>query len=73
VNAPKDYCQRLKSGLARLELMLLQQYEEAFPNEGESIARAIRAAKDAAWLTTFPSLFFPVLAHLRMNGMRPST
>src|SRR5947208_15872121 len=73
LNASHDYCQRLKSGLERLEAMLLQQYEETFPSEKESIGRALRAAKEAAWLTTFPSLFFPVLAHLRMHGMRPLT
>ncbi len=71
VNAPKDYCQKLKGGIARLEAVILQQYEEAFPSGGESIGKAIRDAKEAAWSTAFPSLFFPVLAHLRVSEVMP--
>jgi len=71
-NAPKDYCQKLKNGIARLEATILQQYEAAFPTDGESIGKAIRDAKEAAWSTAFPSLFFPVLAHLRVSEVMPS-
>lgn len=71
-NAPKDYCQKLKSGIARLEASIRRQYEEAFPNGSDWIARAVREAEEAAWSTPFPSLFFPALAHLRVNEMMPS-
>jgi len=71
-NAPKDYCQKLKNGIARLEATIRQQYEEAFPTDAAWIGKALREAKEAAWSTAFPSLFFPVLAHLRVNEMMPS-
>ena len=71
-NAPKEYCQKLKSGIARLETHIRRQYEEAFPAGGEWIANAIREAREAAWSTPFPSLFFPALAHLRVNELMPS-
>jgi hypothetical protein len=70
-NAPKDYCQKLKSGIGRLEATILQQYQETFPTGSEWIGQAIRDAKEAAWSTAFPSLFFPVLAHLRVNEVMP--
>lgn len=71
-NVPADYCRKLKSGIARLEAAIQSQYEEAFPAGGDWIARAIREAEEAAWATPFPSLFFPALAHLRVNEMMPS-
>ncbi len=71
-NAPKDYCQKLKSGIARLEANIRRQYDEAFPTGGEWIANAIREAREAAWSTPFPSLFFPALAHLRVKQRMPS-
>lgn len=70
-NAPKEYCQKLRSGIARLETMIRRQYEEAFPSGGDWIAQAVREAEEAAWKTPFPSLFFPPLAHLRVNEMMP--
>jgi hypothetical protein len=72
VNAPKDYCHKLKSGIARLGASIQRQYEDALPTGGDWIARAIRDAEEAAWATPFPSLFFPALAHLRVNEMMPS-
>ena len=30
-NAPTDYCQKLKSGIARLQAAIQAQYQEAFP------------------------------------------
>lgn len=71
-NAPADYCQKLKSGIARLQIAIQSQYEEAFPAQHEWIARAVREAEKAAWTTPFPSLFFPALAHLRVNEGMPS-
>ena len=66
-NAPADYCQKLKSGIARLQAAIQAHYEETFPAEREWIARAVREAEKAAWATPFPSLFFPALAHLRVS------
>ena len=70
-NAPADYCQKLKNGIGRLQAAIQSHYEEAFPAEGESIARAVREAEKAAWATPFPSLFFPALAHLRVSERIP--
>jgi len=72
LNAPQDYCRKLKSGIARLEASIRRQYEDTFPSGGDWIARAIHEAKEAAWSTPFPALFFPALAHLRVNEMMPS-
>ena len=71
-NVPKQYCKKLQSGIARLEAAIRRQYEEAFPAAGELIARALCEAKEAARSTPFPSLFFPALAHLRVQEMTPS-
>ena len=71
-NAPADYCQKLKNGIARLQAAIQSHYEEAFPTEREWIARAVREAEKAAWVTPFPSLFFPPLAHLRVSERLPS-
>ena len=71
-NAPADYCRRLKNGIARLQGAIQSYYEEAFPAERETIARAVREAEKAAWATPFPSLFFPALAHLRISERIPS-
>lgn len=70
-NFPKDYCRKLKSGIARLETSIRSQYEEAFPSGQDWISRALQEAKESAWNTPFPSLFFPALAHLRVNELRP--
>lgn len=70
-NAPADYCQKLKSGIARLQAAIQSQYEEAFPAEREWIGRVVREAEAAAWATPFPSLFFPALAHLRVSERIP--
>ena len=66
-SAPADYCQKLKSGITRLQAAIQSHYEATFPAERESIARAVREAERAAWATPFPSLFFPALAHLRVS------
>ena len=71
-DAPADYCQKLKNGIARLQGAIQASYEEAFPAERETIARAVREAEMAAWATPFPSLFFPALAHLRVSERIPS-
>jgi len=68
---PKEYCHKLKSGIARLETSIRSQYEEAFPSGHDWIARALREAKESAWSTPFPSLFFPALAHQRVQELRP--
>jgi len=71
-NVPADYCQKLKSGIARLQGAIQSHYEEAFPTKHEWIARAVHEAEKVAWTTPFPSLFFPVLAHLRVSELLPS-
>lgn len=67
VDAPTDYCQKLERGIARLQDAILAQYEERLPSDRELVFRAVREAEEAAWATPFPSLFFPALAHLRVN------
>jgi hypothetical protein len=69
---PSDYCQKLKNGIGRLRSAIQSQYEEAFPDGGDWIAQAIREAEQVAWTTTFPSLFFPPLARLKLSEMIPS-
>jgi hypothetical protein len=69
---PSDYCQKLKSGISRLRSAIQSQYEEAFPDGDDWIAQAVREAEEVAWTTTFPSLFFPPLAHLKLSEMIPS-
>ncbi len=71
-NFPADYCRKLKKGLTRLQAAIQAQYEAAFPSERERIARALRDAREAAWETPFPSLFFPALAHLRVTEQIPT-
>lgn len=70
--APADYCRKLKNGIGRLQAAILAQYETAFPAQRDQIARALREAEKAAWATPFPSLFFPALAHLRVNERIPA-
>ena len=69
---PSDYCQKLKNGISRLRSAIQSQYEEAFPDRGDWIAQAVREAEQLAWTTTFPSLFFPPLARLKLSEMIPS-
>ena len=69
---PSDYCQKLKNGISRLRSTIQSQYEEAFPDRGDWIAQAVREAEEVAWTTTFPSLFFPPLARLKLSEMIPS-
>ncbi len=71
-NVPADYCRKLKSGLARLEKAIQEQYEALSPAGRELIARAVREAEEASWATPFPSLFFPALAHLKLSEVMPS-
>ena len=70
-NAPADYCEKLKNGIGRLQAALETQYEEAFPAGRDRISQALQEAKESAWNTPFPSLFFPALAHLRVNQLKP--
>lgn len=69
---PSDYCQKLKNGISRLRSAIQSQYEEAFPDRGDWIAQAVQEAEQLAWSTTFPSLFFPPLARLKLSEMMPS-
>ncbi|HEY1582444.1 MAG TPA: hypothetical protein VGF73_05040 [Chthoniobacterales bacterium] len=71
-NGSSDYCRRLKSGLGRLENSIRSHYEAIHPSATELISRAIREAREACWTTPFPSLFFPVLAQLRMSELFPT-
>ncbi len=71
-NLPADYCRKLKKGLTRLQVAIQTQYEATLPTERERIARALREAREAAWETPFPSLFFPALAHLRVSEQMPA-
>lgn len=64
---PSDYCRKLKEGIRRLEAAIQTEYEGVYPDGRERIARAVKEAKAAAWSTPFPSLFFPALAHLKVN------
>ncbi len=70
---PKDYCRKLKSGIARLEASIRLQYEGAFPAGQEWISRALAEARESAWNTPFPSLFFPAYAHLKVNELKPAS
>ena len=62
-----DYGRKLKNGIARLKEAIQAQYAHAFPNQFDSIKRAIAEAETMAWSTPFPSLFFPPLARIRIN------
>jgi hypothetical protein len=68
-NVPADYCRKLKTGIARLGAAIQSQYEAIYPSGRDLIARALGEAEAASWATPFPSLFFPALAHLRVNEM----
>lgn len=71
-NFPREYCRKLKSGIARLERAILSHYEAIYPTARERIARAVLEAKKASWATPFPSLFFPALAHIKVQEMIPT-
>lgn len=66
-NLPKEYCRKLRAGLGRLRARVRSDYEIAFPNEKDQIELAIKEAEAAAWGTPFPALFFPPLAHLKVQ------
>jgi hypothetical protein len=66
-DAPPDYCSKLKHGLRRLEAGIRAEYERNFPAAGAQIAQTVKEAEAIAWTTPFPSLFFPPLAHLKLN------
>lgn len=66
-NFPADYCFKLKSGIARLQNVLLTQYQATFPSQGEWVSQVLREAELAAWETPFPGLLFPALAHLKIH------
>lgn len=68
-NIGTDYCRKLKGGISRLKEAILIQYASSLPNQIESIKSAIAEAETAAWSMPFPSLFFPPLAHIRINEM----
>ncbi|MDB6146777.1 MAG: hypothetical protein JWO45_441 [Spartobacteria bacterium] len=68
-NIGTDYCHKLKGGINRLKEAIFIQYANSLPNEIESIKSAIAEAETAAWSMPFPSLFFPPLAHIRINQM----
>ena len=63
----KEYCRKLRAGLTRLRVWIRSDYEAAFPDEHDQIAEAVREAEEAAWITPFPALFFPPLAHLKVQ------
>lgn len=65
VNAPPDYCAKLRSGIERLKAHIQALYQNHLPNEW--ILRALPEAEESAWQTPFPSLFFAPLAHARIT------
>jgi hypothetical protein len=69
-NLGTDYGRKLKSGIGRLKQAIQAQYAHAFPNQFDSIKRAIAEAETMAWSTPFPSLFFPPLARIRIHEIR---
>ena len=71
-NVPTDYCRKLKSGIGRLKKSIQSHYESIYPSARELIVRAVREAEEDSWATPFPSLFFPALAHLKVQEMMPS-
>ena len=63
----KEYCRKLRDGLGRLRARIRSDYEAVFPDESNRIAEAVKEAEEAAWITPFPALFFPPLAHLKVR------
>ena len=58
-NAPADYCQKLKSGIARLQVAIQSQYEEAFPAQRDW-DRARRArSRESGLDDALPVAFLP--------------
>ena len=59
-------CHKLVAALRELKARLRDKFEIALPGRTQIIRQAIDEAEELAWQTSFPHLFLPDFAELRL-------
>lgn len=63
---PAQFCRELLSALGNLKSRLHEKFERAHPGRGQIIRQAVAEAEELAWETSFPHLFLPDFAEVRL-------
>lgn len=66
VAVPAQFCRELVSALGELKSRLHEKFERAHPGRGQIIRQAVAEAEELAWETSFPHLFLPDFAEVRL-------
>jgi hypothetical protein len=63
---PTKFCLDLVAALGNLKSRLHEKFERAHPGRGQILRRAVAEAEELAWETSFPHLFLPDFAEVRL-------
>jgi hypothetical protein len=63
---PSQFCRDLVFALGKLKGRLREKFEKSYPGSGHLIRQALSEAEELAWETSFPHLFLPDFAEVRL-------
>ena len=66
VKVPAVFCRKLADSLVTLKEQLIAKYEDALPGRRHLVRELVAEAEALAWETSFPHLFLPDFAELRL-------
>jgi hypothetical protein len=66
IAVPAQFCRELVSALGNLKSRLHEKFERAHPGRSQVIRQAVAEAEELAWETSFPHLFLPDFAEVRV-------
>jgi hypothetical protein len=66
IAVPAQFCRELVSALGELKSRLHEKFGRAHPGRAQIIRQAIAEAEELAWETSFPHLFLPDFAEVRL-------
>ena len=66
IEVPSQLCIELMAAIDKLVERLQDKFERKHPGCGHMIRRALAEAEELAWKTSFPHLFLPDFAEVRL-------
>ena len=67
IELPAQLCGELIAAIEKLEGRLQEKFERLHPGRGHVIQQALAEAEELAWRTSFPHLFLPDFAEVRLT------
>ena len=66
IAVPAQFCRELVAAIGDLKSRLHEKFERTHPGRGQIIRQAVAEAEELAWETSFPHLFLPDFAEVRL-------